>query len=342
MGKTFSLLLPALLVLAPSAPAQGGGEGDGGPIFASLDGLWEVSVTSTFFSVDGALKNKVKTRTFIEFNDLGSTTTPVTLEASSFPTGIGLAIFPRTAGLRFLDYFVIKGVDAEFAGTLKIDPRTFLARSFRATGSLLTSEGVTVVGVKGRRKGVLPRSTLSVADFETGLGPYAETDAAGAPAETLWHAEGFCAPGTPIPASMGFGAAAYNRGELGVYDYSTGAANSGALEGPEIAVPTGVRGVLLVFDTLRSVEAGSVFDQTWVDVRPAESTNWVPLSQTLNIVPCGAAPQTVTVGLGKKSLRFLGSSFAHRFRFDTIDDVNNVHAGWYVDNVEVQVVGPAQ
>ncbi|MGH7151473.1 MAG: hypothetical protein ACREIU_12285 [Planctomycetota bacterium] len=340
MGKSIvATFLPAVLLLASAAPAQGEG---GGPLFASMDGLWDATVTTSFFSVGGALTNKVKTRTFIEFQDEGSTSSPITLRATTFPTGLGLMVFPATAGMRFLDYFVVKGLDAELAGTIKVNRTTLEGRSFRATGTLLTTQGVIVVQIKGRHRPGTTKSSLFSEDFESGLGSYVETDVYGTESDTLWHSEGFCAPGTSLPASMGSGAAAYNEGDLGAYDYDNGVANSGALQGPGLPVPTGSRGVVLVFDTLRQSESGSFYDQTWVDVRPTGDGQWIPFSQTLNVVPCGAAPQVVTIGIGKKTLRAFGSNFEHRFRFDTLDNINNGHLGWYVDNVEVLAIGTEQ
>ncbi|HKB15994.1 MAG TPA: hypothetical protein VKF62_08005 [Planctomycetota bacterium] len=339
MGKSIvPMLLPAVLLLASAAPAQGEGSG---PLFASLGGLWDATVTTSFFSAGGTLQTKVKTKTFIEFQDEGSTSSPITLRASSFPTGLGLMIFPATAGMRFLDYFVVKGPEAEFAGTLKVDRTTLEARSFRATGTLLTTNGVIVVAVKGRHRPGTTKASLFSQDFESGLAPYVETDVNGTESDTLWHDDGYCAPGTPLPASMGSGAAAYNQGDLGAYDYDTGVANSGALQGPGIPVPTGSRGVTLVFDTLRLSEAGSYYDQTWVDLRPTGEGQWIPFSQTLTIAPCGA-PQVVTIGIGKKTLKAFDNSFEHRFRFDTLDGINNDHLGWYIDNVQVLAIGTEQ
>src|SRR5262245_4636305 len=338
MGKsTVPMLLPAVLLLASAARAQGGG-----PLFASLDGLWDVSVSTSFFSVGGGAPTKSKAKSFIEFQDEGSTSSPITLRASTFPTGLGLQIFPGTSGLRFLDYFVVKGQDAEFAGTLKVNRTTLEARSFRATGSLLTTNGVLIVQVKGRHRPGTTKSSLFSQDFESGLAPYVETDTLGTESDTLWHDDGFCAPGISLPASMGSGAAAYNQGDLGAYDYNTGVANSGALQGPGLPVPTGSRGVTLVFDTLRLSEAGSFYDQTWVDIRPTGAGQWIPCSQTLNVVPCGGAPQVVTIGLGKKTLSAFGNNFEHRFRFDTLDNINNGHLGWYVDNVQIAAIGTQQ
>ncbi|MCI0589135.1 MAG: hypothetical protein L0323_20145 [Planctomycetes bacterium] len=139
-------------------------------------------------------------------------------------------------------------------------------------------------------------------------------------------------PGTPLPASMGTGAAAYNRGDLGIYDYDTGGTNAGAIESPAISTPAGAA-VTLAFDTSRDTEPGTGFDQSFVDVRPAGG-QWASLIQVSSLTPC-STPTTVStpvLGVG-------GAPWQHRFRFDTIGPAANAYLGWVVDNVSVSASG---
>ncbi len=177
---------------------------------------------------------------------------------------------------------------------------------------------------------------LFAENFEgAGLGAYTETG--GSPAgSTLWHGETYClflSPpsfSVPVPASFGTKAAAYNRGDLGFYNYSTGAANSGSIESPVIPSTAGAS-LFVTFDFLRETELGGGFDQSFVEARPAGGA-WVVASQILQQRMC-TSPVHVSV-----PVPVAGGNWQHRFRFDTVDAAGNGYRGWYVDNVEaVQV-----
>jgi hypothetical protein len=169
---------------------------------------------------------------------------------------------------------------------------------------------------------------LFSADFEgTGLAPYSEMGSGPlpVPVPTLWHAEGFCDVGVPIPPSMGVKAAAYNLGDAGIYNYDTGGANSGSLQSPFIGSTAGAD-LFLTFDYLRETEGGATFDQSFVEVRPAGGA-WSLASQILDQRAC-STPIHVAV-----EIPIAGGNWQHRFRFSTGDGVLNGFRGWYVDNV---------
>jgi hypothetical protein len=173
---------------------------------------------------------------------------------------------------------------------------------------------------------------LFAEDFEgPGLGAYTESGGS-PPGATLWHGEGYCfyAPppslSVPIPASFGRKAAAYNRGDLGVYHYDTGLANSGAIESPVIRSTAGSN-LFLTFDYLRETDGGSSTDVCFVETRPAGTGPWTLAARILPQRACGA-PEQVTV-----PVPIPGGSWQHRFRFDTVTPTANQHRGWYVDNV---------
>lgn len=167
---------------------------------------------------------------------------------------------------------------------------------------------------------------LFSADFEgPGVAPYSEMGGAPIPVPTLWHGEGFCNPGVPIPTSMGTKAAAYNLGDAGIYNYDTGGANSGSLQSPFIGSTAGAD-LFLTFDYLRETEGGATFDQSFVEVRPAGGA-WTLASQILDQRAC-STPIHVAV-----EIPIAGGNWQHRFRFTTGDGVLNGFRGWYVDNV---------
>ncbi|MCI0587126.1 MAG: hypothetical protein L0323_09835 [Planctomycetes bacterium] len=163
------------------------------------------------------------------------------------------------------------------------------------------------------------------------LGAYVETDADGVPAATLWHAESDCEYLVPIPPSMGTYAAAYNQGDLGFYDYATGAAgNAGAIESPLIASPANAS-LSLSFDYAKETEsagAGS-FDQCFVEAKSEGAASYGVVAQVIGNAACPSAPSTLTAVV----CGVPGGPWRHRFRFDTLDEMLNGYRGWYVDNV---------
>ncbi|HET6205143.1 MAG TPA: hypothetical protein VFI25_20305 [Planctomycetota bacterium] len=215
----------------------------------------------------------------------------------------------------------------------------------RSTLSVSTAAGsvylVRVGGASGATGGYHLAVSTSCAcvvfaeDFGIGgLGVYTETDAAGNPAPTLWHGEGSCDGLVPIPATMGANAAAYNRGDVGTFDYATGtSANGGAIESPVIpGLPS--PHVTLAFDYAKETESAGTgsFDQCFVEARPAGGA-WTTYAQVLGNSPC---PTSTTASV---ALAGLSSDWQHRFRFDTVDGNANSYSGWTVDNVRARTSG---
>lgn len=196
-------------------------------------------------------------------------------------------------------------------------------RLFAATAFVGASLGVA--GVSGQ-------VVVFSENFEAGgLGAYVETDADGAPASTLWHGEFDCEYLVPIPASMGFYAAAYNQGDLGFFDYATGAlANAGAIESPVILSPANAS-LTLAFDYAKETESGGSgsFDQCFVEAKPDVAGSYGLVAQVVGTAACPAAPTSLTAIV----CGVPGGSWRHRFRFDSVDGMFNTYRGWYVDNV---------
>ncbi|MGH7150423.1 MAG: hypothetical protein ACREIU_06990, partial [Planctomycetota bacterium] len=150
----------------------------------------------------------------------------------------------------------------------------------------------------------------------------------GGPAPTLWHGEATCDGLTPIPATMGTNSAAYNQGDLAVWNYATGGTNSGGIESPVIAA-AGTLPVTLSFEYTKQTEGGgtATFDQCFVESRNVGGS-YVVDTQIAGNSPC---PASVLA-----SVPLIGAGLApwqHRFRFNTVDGAFNAYQGWYVDNV---------
>jgi hypothetical protein len=326
----------ASVFLGVALSAGGAVRVGGGPPPVILDGLWELSASGTAYEDDGS-SSKVKVRTLATFLD----TDGAGVDISDFAGSCG--IFPATSGSRLPNAFFAETSGASIAASVKVDSATGMGTSFKGNALLSTGGTVVIFSVKGKRVGSLDSpDSIFTADFEAGLAPYVETDLAGVAAATLWHAEGFCAAGTAIPASMGTMAAAYNQGDLTppVYDYNTGAANAGAIEGPSLTISKAL-GVVASFDILRETEGDSSFDESFFEVRCASDPLWSTVAQIFdNALPCGSVPVTVTVGPLNTTLNSVvgGGPFLHRFSFDTGDGSFNDYLGWYVDNVDLGVV----
>ncbi|MCI0589763.1 MAG: hypothetical protein L0323_23350, partial [Planctomycetes bacterium] len=140
---------------------------------------------------------------------------------------------------------------------------------------------------------------------------------------------------TPISACMGNAAAAYNQGDTFFFAYNTGSANAGAIESPAVVSTSATSTLVMIFDFTKETEAGgtSTFDQCFVETSPTGAGTWSPVMQiTGNTGPCVGPIQTQVAIL---PAGLSGTSFQHRFRFDTIDSVGNDYFGWYVDNIRI-------
>jgi len=145
-------------------------------------------------------------------------------------------------------------------------------------------------------------------------------------------------PAVPkIPAAMKTAAAAYNRGDLGFYDYDTGGANAGALEGPPLMPAATGNAVTIAFDYTKTTEGGGTgaFDQCFLETAPAGSPTWTRLAQVTGTAACTGAPSTLFAVLPDS---VSSGVFRHRFRFATVDANANDYVGWYVDNVRIEEV----
>jgi hypothetical protein len=163
---------------------------------------------------------------------------------------------------------------------------------------------------------------------------------------------------SPLPASFGTHAAAYNQGDLGLYHYDTGAAIAGALVSEPFFVLPGTRNVEFRFDYAR--QTADLIDVTRIDVQPlwpsvaGGSPAWAAAYTipAFTSVPCGV-PTTVCIRASAPACpansqatpnpslsSLIGKGGRVRFVFDTVTGANNGASGWYVDNVSVEVDEP--
>jgi hypothetical protein len=183
--------------------------------------------------------------------------------------------------------------------------------------------------------GTAPSQILFTENFEGGgVGVYTEVDITSTPTATLWHGDGLCDGVTPIPAVMGTNAASYNQGDIAIWNYSTGVANTGGIESPVIPSPASTF-MTLAFDYLKQTEGGgsASFDQCFVETAPVAGVYSV-LSQISGNSVCASS----SVSLGPTGVGAGG--WTHRFRFDTVDGIGNAYQGWTVDNVVSTAVPP--
>ncbi len=316
-------------------------QAEGSPVL--MEGMWQASLSVTSHSTDGTAA-KSKTKVDLAIADFG--TAGLAIGSFRLPTG---QMVPGMAGRRLARSFSAEAEGVALAAGVKRDPVTGEGISFKGTGFFSTPSEIRVFRISGKRLAGIAAPAqipLFLEEFDLGLGPYTETNLfPGTPAATFWHAEQFCAPATSIPASMGFKAAAYNRGDEipPVYTYDTGDDNCGALQGPAIEAPSDAPGLSVTFDILRDVEGPGTsisVDSCRFEVREVGCGTWLNVAHVTQEVLCSGTPITVTIAGGPALGSLLGKRFLHRFRFDTDDDIANNFLGWYVDNVRIGVVNP--
>jgi hypothetical protein len=119
---------------------------------------------------------------------------------------------------------------------------------------------------------------------------------------------------------------AYNNG----VNYNSGARNSGALISPWIDLTAALEAKLTFRSWYETEDSGTAWDRKLIHVS-VDGINWIQAHQV-----SGAMREwtTQTVDLSA----FAGERVRVRFFFDTIDGIMNNFAGWYVDDVCVQVV----
>jgi extracellular elastinolytic metalloproteinase len=191
---------------------------------------------------------------------------------------------------------------------------TFTVTATTSCGS--TSDSVTVTVDQGG-------AGAFVEEFETG--------ATGWTATGLWHLaqNSTCAgagnPGFSSPTR------AFYYGRDATCNYNSGATNTGDLTSPPISGI--IASSVLTFDFFRRVESFSQsFDRTTVDVIRSNGTATTVFTRDSRN-PSAGIPWGSSGNISLSA--FAGDTIRLRFRFNTVDNVSNNFAGWFIDHVTV-------
>ncbi|MCX6094595.1 MAG: T9SS type A sorting domain-containing protein [Candidatus Bipolaricaulota bacterium] len=116
-------------------------------------------------------------------------------------------------------------------------------------------------------------------------------------------------------------------------DFDTGHRSFGRLTTPWVPIPDCVEAVAITFDSFRHVEGfEGAYDRTWVEARTDRATTW----QTIWYKDSSdASPECERVVAGL-DVADDASLLQLRFRFDSVDSVDNKEPGWAIDNVVIQ------
>ena len=120
---------------------------------------------------------------------------------------------------------------------------------------------------------------------------------------------------------------AYNNGS----NYQTGARNSGDLITPWIDLTPAASAKLSFKSWYETEDTGLSWDRKLVYVS-TNGTTWVQLLQV-----SGAAKAWATLGCDLSA--YAGQRIRLRFFFDTVDATYNQYRGWYIDDINVSMVG---
>ena len=111
------------------------------------------------------------------------------------------------------------------------------------------------------------------------------------------------------------------------HNYDTGDQVTGALTSPVVSL-AGASAPTLVWEQILDVEDDASYDQAFVEVATAGGgyTDWTAVWERT-----GTATdwEMIDVDLGS----YAGQSVQTRFRFDSVDEINNDYQGWFIDNV---------
>jgi hypothetical protein len=164
-----------------------------------------------------------------------------------------------------------------------------------------------------------------------------ESGSSGWTATGLWHVTSRRAAG---------GLRSWWYGQEASGNYATGARNSGALTSPPVTLPPGAPATLEWDQLFRSEGFGRCYlfgpagcqpylnyDSGWVMISRDGGAAWDTVT-TLAHNSDGAAFDHHSIDIS----RYAGSTILIRFYFDTIDALDNLGEGWYIDNVAVRRV----
>jgi hypothetical protein len=204
---------------------------------------------------------------------------------------------------------------------------------FQATITAVDSAGAPVTSFNGTAAISASGGGVSLYqyDFETGLQGFIIDNTYGS-GNGLWHlttARSLDGGHSPTN-SLYYG---HNEGPGGGGRYDTGTANGGVITSPALTLPPGTLAVSLSYRYLLDVEARPSGDVAFIEVTtnggatyaPVASknsagllTNWTSGTWVPNIADLSA---------------YAGQTIKLRYRFDTIDALDNDTEGWYLDDI---------
>lgn len=155
-------------------------------------------------------------------------------------------------------------------------------------------------------------------DFDDGSVEHARTTG-------LWHVSKACAKAPSKPRYLGFNVDA-------TCTYQTGLAESGAYT--IWADTTGADVVALRFAHKHATEEVSPFDVMRVEAS-INGLTWSPVADFTGLPAAHWAAAALDVST------FAGGQVRFRFLFDTVDERDNAHLGWLIDDVRIEVPPPS-
>lgn len=172
------------------------------------------------------------------------------------------------------------------------------------------------------------------ADFETGLQGFIIQNGVGS-SNGLWHLSTGRGSdsGHSATSSLYYGR---NEGALGGGNYDVGLKNGGAVVTPDLALPADADLVSLSFKYFMELEPVDLYDRALVEVSTNSGLTYVDVA----VKNKSGGLTNSTAGQWLSSVvdlsGFKGRTVRIRFRFDTVDRVNNGSEGWYVDDIVVR------
>lgn len=123
---------------------------------------------------------------------------------------------------------------------------------------------------------------------------------------------------------------AWYYGQEGIWNFDTGARNSGTLTSPLIVLSGGFRAYLEFNCWYETETMGSLYDQRWVYIS-VDGGSFVPLRQIYRDEMRDWHTEKIDLS------PFMGHVIQILFLFDTIDEISNNFEGWYIDDIAVVV-----
>lgn len=124
-------------------------------------------------------------------------------------------------------------------------------------------------------------------------------------------------------------------------DYNTGSATSGTVKSPQIGAIVAATQVLLKFRQFAAIESGTIKDLTSVLIKTSPGASLLATFDKTSLglnVTGNTGGVFVAISKDITSAVVGAGAFTIEFFFDSVDALANTTEGWYVDDIEVQVI----